>query len=264
MSETASAGSRQATGKRKMTDTLNRVRSLLLKAEAEGVTPEEAESLTAKAAELMAAYGIDRARLGALDPGTDKPGDKLVSCPNPWGKVHAHMLGALAKAMRCDAILTHEGENAQNIHLFGYESDLERTELLYTSLLVQMASALQRASAPGGPLPPFLHGRQKMAWNRSFLLGFAAEVVRRVREAEERAAATARTEDQQTGGPSTALVLADRALVVRARLSQAYPVTRSTRITTTGRGHGAGRAAGRTADIGQGRVGGRRQALRSS
>ena len=44
---------------------LNRVRKLLAKAEAEGVTPPEAEALTAKAAELMARYGIDRARLAA-------------------------------------------------------------------------------------------------------------------------------------------------------------------------------------------------------
>src|SRR3974377_1899350 len=43
---------------------LDRVRKLLAKAEAEGVTPPEAEALTAKAAELMARYGLDRGRLG--------------------------------------------------------------------------------------------------------------------------------------------------------------------------------------------------------
>src|SRR5690348_17460158 len=53
---------------------LNRVRKLLAKAEAEGVTPPEAEALTAKAAELMARYGIDRARLAATRPDTDQIG----------------------------------------------------------------------------------------------------------------------------------------------------------------------------------------------
>ena len=53
------------------TDLLDRVRKLLAKAEDEGVTPHEAEALTAKAAELMARYGIDRALLGALHPETD-------------------------------------------------------------------------------------------------------------------------------------------------------------------------------------------------
>jgi hypothetical protein len=37
------------------------------------VTPAEAEALTAKAAELMARYGIDRALLAADQPDTDQP-----------------------------------------------------------------------------------------------------------------------------------------------------------------------------------------------
>ena len=53
---------------------LERVRKLLAKAEAGGVTPAEAEALTAKAAELMARYGIDRALLASRRPETDQPG----------------------------------------------------------------------------------------------------------------------------------------------------------------------------------------------
>jgi hypothetical protein len=52
---------------------LVRVRKLLAKAEAEGVTAAEAEALIAKAAELMARYGIDRALLAAERPDTDRP-----------------------------------------------------------------------------------------------------------------------------------------------------------------------------------------------
>jgi len=51
---------------------LDKVRKLLAKAEAEGVTPQEAEALTDKAAELIARYGIDRARLAAAKPETDE------------------------------------------------------------------------------------------------------------------------------------------------------------------------------------------------
>ena len=61
---------------------LNRVRKLLAKAEAEGVTPPEAEALTAKAAELMARYGIDRARLAATRPDTDRPGSRIIDIDN--------------------------------------------------------------------------------------------------------------------------------------------------------------------------------------
>ena len=71
---------------------LDRVRKLLAKAEAEGVTPPEAEALTAKAAELMARYGIDRARLAASHPDTDRPDSRVIDIKNPWAQVRAHLL----------------------------------------------------------------------------------------------------------------------------------------------------------------------------
>jgi hypothetical protein len=52
----------------------DRVRKLLAKAEADGVTPPDAEALTAKAAELMAWAGIDQALLAAARPETDASG----------------------------------------------------------------------------------------------------------------------------------------------------------------------------------------------
>src|SRR5579864_7670175 len=61
---------------------LDRVRKLLAKAEAEGFTPPEAEALTAKAAELMARYGIDRARLAAARPDTDRPDSRISDIDN--------------------------------------------------------------------------------------------------------------------------------------------------------------------------------------
>src|SRR5205814_7534157 len=60
---------------------------LLAKAGDESVTPPEAQALTAKAAELMAKYGIDRALLAADKPETDRPADQIVTVENPWGRV---------------------------------------------------------------------------------------------------------------------------------------------------------------------------------
>ena len=69
------------------TPLLDRVRKLLAKAEAVGVTPHEAEALTAKAAELMAKYGIDRALLAADEPETDRPANRILDIDNPWARV---------------------------------------------------------------------------------------------------------------------------------------------------------------------------------
>ena len=233
---------------------LDRVRKLLAKAEAEGVTPPEAEALTAKAAELMARYGIDRARLAAVRPDTDRPGNRIIDIDNPWAQIRAHLLAGLAGAMRCQCVLLSTSRPGARIHVFGYASDLERADILYTSLLLQMARGLSATVVPVGVRSP-------RAWRRSWLLGFVSAVISRVRAAEDRAAAGA--EGEVKTGPSTALVLADRALVVRRQLEEAYPVTRKTRITYSGRGYSAGYAQGQRADIGNARLGSARELTRA-
>jgi hypothetical protein len=224
---------------------LDRVRKLLAKAEAEGVTPPEAEALTAKAAELMARYGIDRARLAATRPDTDRPASRIIDISNPWAQVRAHLLAGLAGAMRCQCVLLSTTRPGARIHVFGYGSDLERVDILYTSLLLQMARGLTTAVVPD-------RIRSPRAWRRSWLLGFVSAVITRIRSAEERAATSA--EGETHSGPSTALVLADRAVVIRRQLEQAYPVTRQTRITYSGRGYSDGYAQGQRADIGNARL----------
>jgi hypothetical protein len=224
-------------------DLLDRVRKLLAKAEDDGCTLAEAEALTAKAAELMARYGIDRALLGALRPETDSVGDRVFDLDNPWAAVKAHLLAGLASALRCQCILLSRREPGSRVHVFGYASDLERADILFTSLLVQMARALAAQPVPA-------YGGGGKAWRRSWMLGYASAVVARVRAAEETAGAAAVAATGADGGPSAALVLADRALTVRRQAQQAYPRTRRTRVTYTGSGYADGHREGQQADIG--------------
>ena len=224
---------------------LDRVRKLLAKAEGEGVTPHEAEALTAKAAELMARYGIDRARLGALHPETDKPADRVFDLDAPWAPVKAHLLSGLVAALRCQCVLLNRRAPGSRVHVFGYASDIERADILFTSLLVQMARALAVQEVP-------LTVSSAKAWRRSWMLGYASAVVARVRAAEQQAAESSDAERAASGnaGPSTALVLADRAMTIRRQAQQAYPRTRQTRVTYTGNGYGDGYREGQKADIG--------------
>jgi hypothetical protein len=225
-------------------DLLDRVRKLLAKAEDEGCSQAEAEALTAKAAELMARYGIDRALLGALHPETDRPADRAFTLANPWGDVKRHLLAGLAMALRCQCVQTRS-EQGTRLHVFGYASDLERADILFTSLLVQMARALARQDVPA-------RGGTARAWRRSWMLGYAAAVVSRVRAAEEAAVATASGAEPgpAPGGQSAALVLADRSLVVRRQVAAAYPRLRKARVTYSGDGYGHGYREGQKADIG--------------
>ncbi len=230
-------------------DLLDRVRKLLAKAEDEGCAPAEAEALTAKAAELMARYGIDRALLGALRPETDRPADRVFTLANPWGDVKRHLLAGLATALRCQCVQTRS-ESGTRLHVFGYTSDLERADILFTSLLVQMARALAAQAVPG-------YGGAARAWRRSWMLGYAAAVVARVRAAEEAAVASASDgtgAETAAGGQSAALVLADRSLVVRRQVAAAYPRLRRSHVTYSGSGYGDGYREGQKADIGSAKL----------
>jgi hypothetical protein len=223
---------------------LDRVRKLLAKAEGDGVTPPEAQALTAKAADLMAKYGIDRALLAAERPETDRPTSRVLDIGHPWARVKAQLLCGLGSALRCQCVLLPAAGGGSRVHVFGYASDIERTDLLYTSVLIQMWHGLAGARVPDWTRSP-------RAWRRSWLLGFATAVVSRVLAAEHTAARAAADGES---GARAALVLADRAQVVRRYVAQAYPVTRTARVTYSGGGYRDGYAQGQRADIGASRL----------
>jgi uncharacterized protein DUF2786 len=224
---------------------LDRVRKLLAQAEDPAVTISEAEAFTAKAAALMAKYGIDRALLGALQPETDQPADRIITIPNPWAAVYGHLLCGLAGAMRCQPVSISQKSGAK-IHLFGYASDLERAELLYTSVLLQLRHGLARTTVPDWTRSP-------QAWRRSWMLGYCTAVIGRVRAAEKQAATDADTA-RPAAGQTAALVLASREQVISGNVKAVYPLTRKSKITYSGSGYRDGYQQGARADIGATRV----------
>jgi hypothetical protein len=235
---------------------LAKVRKLLALAEDPAATPHEAESCTAKATQLIADYGLDQALLATTAGGSDPVGDRVLTMDAPYAADKADLLSTLAHRLRCRAVrLTRwRGERREiSLHLFGHRSDLERTELLFTSLLLQAANSLSRT-----PVPPYEH---KAAFRRSWLAGFRMAIGERLEEAEERAQAGT-AERFEAAGTTTALVLADRSALVDSALREAYPGVRTARPRRfSGSGDAEGWAAGRRADLGERRVSGGRGAL---
>ena len=132
-------------------------------AEGDGVTQAEAEAFTEKAAGLMARYGIDRALLAAARPGhrpPRQPEDRRAQ------SVGGRPRASAGRAGHRDAVPVRAAFHRQRQanHVFGYESDLERAEMLYTSLLIQMAHGLAAAPVPAT-------ARSVRAWRRSWLWG---------------------------------------------------------------------------------------------
>jgi hypothetical protein len=233
-----------------MSDTmLEKVRKLLAKAEDPGCTPAESAALNDKAAQLIAKYGMDAALLAAVDPERDPVGDRVIGLYAPYALDKAGLLATVAAALRCRSVRRKVWVGngyAYNMHLFGFASDLERTELLYTSLLVQASFGLAAAQVP--------ESESAAAFRRSWLVGFTRAVGTRLTTAERRATAEAET---VPAGPSVALVLADRGNQVDRRVDEAYPRLRSsTPRRLQGSGIHGGYAAGERADLGGSRVGG--------
>lgn len=219
---------------------LDKVRKLLAMAEDPACTPAEAAAFMAKATDLIARYGVDRALLAARDPATDPVGDRVVELLAPYALDKAGLLAAVAGALRCRSVRQRAGAGFA-MHLFGYASDLERVELLFTSLLVQAAHGLAAT-----PVPP---GDQPAAFRRSWLAGFAYSVSERLRAAESSAAAD--RSGAPVGEPSMALVLADRSTQVQRRLAEVYPRLRTASARRlAGGGATQGAEAGRRADLG--------------
>ncbi len=235
---------------------LERVRRLLSKAEG-AATESERDAYNAKAAELIARYGIEVALLAAMEEQSPRPADRVVGLDAPYARDKASLLSAVALPLGVRGVLcsSRGAEGGRlSMHLFGMSSDLDRVDMLYTSLLVQAAHGLAVAR-------PADAGESVAAYRRSWMVGFAYTIQQRLIAAEAAAKerAEAAHERDRESGPSVSLVLADRAALVDGAVAAAYPRLRSapTRYLS-GSGSAAGAAAARRADLG-----GRRLAKRS-
>lgn len=235
-------------------DILAKIRKLLAKAEDQAATQAESELYTAKAARLIADYGIDQALVEQDVPGGHVVGDRVVHLDAPYARDKAELLSTVASVLRCRAVQivdrTTTGKQF-SVHLFGHRADLDRTDLLFTSLLLQSTRWLTRT-----PIP---RGEHKAAFRRSWLAGFRIAIARRLTVAEQQAEDGA-ADRRSTTGRSASLVLADRSAQVTQAMHEAYPRLGTARPRgLSGSGTSSGYAAGQRADLGGPRVDARSQ-----
>lgn len=219
---------------------LAKIRALLAKAEST-TFPPEAEALSAKAQELMARHRIDQVLVDG-GRGSGEPVGRRISLDAPYAEAKFRLLASVATANRCRAILLSGLGCAEVI---GFANDLDMTELLHTSLLVQATRALTAA----GPQTD-ARGRSR---TRSFRLSFLVAYAWRVGERLQEASASAEAEIDADRGGNLLPVLARRDALVDAAVTLAFP--RTTRLRTSisnGAGWAAGAAAAELADLGVG------------
>ncbi|MEO3938513.1 DUF2786 domain-containing protein [Dermatophilaceae bacterium Soc4.6] len=223
---------------------LDRVRALLAKAEN---TPYEAEAdtFTAAAQKLMARHSIDRAMLAATSiGGASAPSARRVGIERPYEAPKVLLLDVVASANRCRTVWS---KGFGFVTVVGFDDDIDATETIFTSLLVQSTHAMSghgsRATRAGQS--------RTTAFRKSFLTAFAHRIGQRLAEVTQEETSAATREEAQasrgSAGPSRALVqvLAERDSEVDARVESLFPgmVTRSAGSVTDAEGWSAGLAA---------------------
>lgn len=220
---------------------LRLIRALLSKAEAT-TFEAEAESFTAKAQELMTRHSIDAAVMAASQHTTGHTGgvqSRRVHIDNPYGDEKATFLAAIASVNSVRSIWMPAAGFST---LMGFPVDLQLTDVLFTSLLVQATHASTAATKHDARL-------RTPSFRRAFLIAFADRIAERLEATRHHVAQAAAAEY----GGALVPILADRLAAVDAAYEAAFPNAtqmRSRRLNSAG--WAAGRAAAEHADIGVG------------
>jgi len=217
---------------------LAKVRALLAKAES---TPfeAEAEALSAKAQELMARHSIDHALVeagaeaGAGDVAA--PIGHRIDVGAPYVAAKVLLLSEVASANRSRSVWSRD---LGFCTVFGFGGDVQATELLYTSLLVQADTAMRAA----GSVRDRAGRSRTRSFRRSFLLGFATRIGERLR------AATDATTQQAEHDLGTSLLPVLRSRLARVEDAAAAEFPDQVRRTAYARSHAGFHAGQRAAD----------------
>ncbi len=189
---------------------LDRVRALL--AQAESTTFEaEAATFTAKAQELMARHAIDLAMLSAHARRSDRPATIRIAIDDPYVSAKSLLLHVVAKSSRCTAVFHSDYAMSSVV---GFACDLDATQTLFTSLLVQAQVAMQAAATLAAP---GTRARSR-AFRSAFLMAYAHRVADRLDEINRYVVADA----EATTGGSILPVLAARSAQVDAMVGELF------------------------------------------
>lgn len=261
-----------------LTKTMERIAALIAKAEST-THPEEAHAFIAGAQRIATANAIDLAVARQHAQRADRR-EGLAQRRLDIGPPRAHANARLVKlfitvAWHNDVRCTIVRGNT-SVTMFGFGSDMDVVEALYSSLAVQMVTAAHGAIRRGEHRRPENHYFSERTWEyrsdartfkANFYEGFVAAIDQRLAGAREQAVTDAqRSADgdvQGDPGGSIALVLRSKAATVQRYFEGETSDVRGTWKGATTATHirgarEAGRRAGRSAALsGTGRLGGR-------
>ena len=212
----------------------DRVRKLFAKAEST-TSEHEAEALLSRAYALLAKYGIEEA---AAKAGADTDPSEITTwtykATGSYRLDQILLVNQVAAALHCSAIRI----DRNTLQVFGARRHLDRVEMLGGLLVAHMLATAGRARS-------FDPRVSTVTYRKSVMLGFIAEVDRRLKAAEE----TARRETADSTG--VAVVLRSDAQAARRAMARAFPQAASSGpVRRSEAGMEAGRRAAADIDLG--------------
>lgn len=211
-----------------------------------GAPQGERDAAMAQATRIMAKYSLTENML-EFEAGTPQSVESLViHIKNPYAAKKEIIVNTVASAFGCTAVKI---DKSVMIRIFGFPGDLEKIQYLYNSVIVQLFVGLSQVDCP-----PWENGK---TFRNSWVNGFITTVGKRITTTIRKAADEVRTES--TGMD---LMLRNRMQMIKFEVSKAYPDLKSRSYhfsSNSTLGYRMGTEAGKNADIGQTRIGGRNE-----
>jgi len=212
---------------------LERIRALLAKAESTSFEAE-ASAYTAKAQELMTRRSIDPEALKRQAEDHEKPIAVRIAVDPPYADIKTLLLQTVAGESRCRAAFRSDIAMSTVV---GFCDDINSTEMLFTSLLLQAQAAMAHAgrNAPSGTRT------RSASYRSSFLFSYTDRIGERLRQINEEVI----SEVEREQGALFLPVLRSREHLVDGFASEKFGPTASSRVR--GGYDYAGQAGGRQA-----------------
>jgi hypothetical protein len=210
---TARQGAQAAGAGRSGQQGLGRARAMLAKAESAG-PPDEAEVLTCRAQDLLAARSMQDALLAAwAAPAREAASGRRLLIDGPYEQAKADLLDVLATVNRCRAVW-HKNLGLSTV--LGFPGDLDAVEALFGSLLAQASTAMLREGSARDELGP----SRTRAFRQAFLAAYTQRIGERLADA-----AAAAERQALAASPDSGLVpvLAARHRMVDEAVGRMFP-----------------------------------------
>ena len=222
--------------------TLNRIRALLAKAES--TTPEEAELLTAKAAELMLRHEISQSQVAADHTAAEGFKEIRFVFDGVYMRQFRRLIMWVADALGAFPLYWSQSKS-QTVVVYAWESTAEHVEALLRSIQLQAIMAREAWwKKERWMYAPY----ESTTARASYIEGYATGVVQQVREGKEQIGR------EGTGGE---LVLVERQDRLTAQVKARIGPVRSGRASRTydPTAYANGAADGQKANIGRNELG---------